>query len=108
MKNDSQAVRITKIVVGVVLLVPLIYLVFLGIASGSVVFALGAAAVAIFPAAFLWEGIAGKAATPAITFDADDEQPRIGNLSHDELYGTDYCRHGFSRHAYLQGPRTEH
>lgn len=106
--NDSKAVRITKITVGAVLLVPLIYLVFLGIGSGLIVFALGAAAVAVFPAAFVWEGIAGQAAAPVISLDADDEQPRIGNLSHDELYGTDYCRHGFSRHAYLQGHATEH
>lgn len=106
--NDSKAVRITKITVGAVLLVPLLYLVYLGIVSGSAIFALGAAAVAIFPAAILWDGVAGQARIAEGHLDADDEQPRIGNLRHDELFGTDYCRHGFSRHAYMQGRPSDH
>lgn len=101
--NDGKAVRVTKIAVGAVLLVPLLYLVYLGIVSNSAIFALGAAAVAIFPAAILFDGVSCQARRPEGHLDAGDEQPRIGNLQHDELFGTDYCRHGFSRHAYMQG-----
>jgi len=87
--NDSKAVRITKITVGAVLLVPLLYLVCLGIVSGSVIFALGAAAVAIFPAAILWEGVSGTVPDSAPAADTDDDEG---------LFGDDYSRYGFSRY----------